>query len=232
MRHVNSKDILDSMGPEKPKSSYRYSEALIEEMLSNVDIVDVLQEEYGMDLIPTGKGWFQACCPMPNHTDRSPSFGVNQESGFYSCFGCGEKGTVITFIQRVDGVSYREALVKLALLSGVDVNNQQIEMQRLVRNMDMMVKEYLGRQGASELPGGVTEVQFMLMVASRIRSHEIKCEFDEEECAWADSVYSDIDGRVAASDHKALSKVWKGLGAVIKTRFRKYNEHDDEDIPR
>ena len=56
-------------------------------------------------LVRAGREW-KACCPF--HEDRTPSFTVNDHRGFY-CFGCGEHGDVLDFIQKVEGVGLRRA---------------------------------------------------------------------------------------------------------------------------
>lgn len=55
---------------------------------------------------------FQALCPF--HKEKSPSFTINDEKGFYHCFGCGAHGDAIGFIKEYEGVSYKEAIEKLA----------------------------------------------------------------------------------------------------------------------
>ncbi len=58
-------------------------------------------------------------CPF--HNDKSPSFNVSPDRGFYKCFGCGESGDVFTFIQKIEGLEFKEALHKLADRAGVEV---------------------------------------------------------------------------------------------------------------
>lgn len=60
---------------------------------------------------------FQACCPF--HNEKSPSFTVNDEKGFYHCFGCGAHGDVIKFVMEFDKRSYPEAITDLANEAGI-----------------------------------------------------------------------------------------------------------------
>ena len=55
---------------------------------------------------------FQALCPF--HKEKSPSFTINDEKGFYHCFGCGAHGDAIGFIKEYEGINYKEAIEKLA----------------------------------------------------------------------------------------------------------------------
>ncbi len=70
------------------------------------------------DLKKKGKK-FWALCPF--HKEKTASFSVDPESGLYYCFGCKEGGNVFTFLQAMDGLSFGEALAKLAAEAGVDL---------------------------------------------------------------------------------------------------------------
>lgn len=58
-------------------------------------------------------------CPF--HSEKTPSFHIRDEQGTYHCFGCGAHGDIFSFLQAVEGVSFMEALEKLASLNGVTV---------------------------------------------------------------------------------------------------------------
>lgn len=60
---------------------------------------------------------FQALCPF--HKEKSPSFTINDDKAFYHCFGCGAHGDAINFIREYEGISYREAIERLASEAGV-----------------------------------------------------------------------------------------------------------------
>lgn len=60
---------------------------------------------------------FQALCPF--HKEKSPSFTINDEKGFYHCFGCAAHGDAIGFIREYEGVSYPEAIERLAAEAGL-----------------------------------------------------------------------------------------------------------------
>lgn len=67
-----------------------------------------------------GTGQRMACCPF--HDDRTPSFSVNVEHGFYKCFGssCGAQGDVFSFIQEWEGVNFATALKIAAERAGIE----------------------------------------------------------------------------------------------------------------
>lgn len=65
-----------------------------------------------VSLRPAGVGSLKGLCPF--HDERSPSFHVRPQVGRYHCFGCGEGGDVIAFVQKVDGLGFQEAVEYLA----------------------------------------------------------------------------------------------------------------------
>ena len=70
-------------------------------------------------LRPAGSGSLKGLCPF--HDEKSPSFHVTPARGFFHCFGCQEGGDVITFVQKVEGVGFTEAVERLAGRFGVQL---------------------------------------------------------------------------------------------------------------
>ena len=62
---------------------------------------------------------FKACCPF--HNEKSPSFTVNDEKGFYHCFGCGAHGDVIRWMTDQRGMGFMDAVKELAAEAGMEV---------------------------------------------------------------------------------------------------------------
>ena len=62
---------------------------------------------------------FKACCPF--HNEKSPSFTVNDQKGFYHCFGCGAHGDVIRWMTDQRGLAFMDAIKELAAEAGLDV---------------------------------------------------------------------------------------------------------------
>jgi DNA primase len=78
------------------------------------DILAVIQSE-GIELRRRGRDHW-ACCPF--HMEKSPSFKISEEKQLWYCFGCGEGGDVITFVQKLHGLSFRDACVHLGIAPG------------------------------------------------------------------------------------------------------------------
>ena len=70
-----------------------------------------------------GGGSQKGLCPF--HDERSPSFNVNPSKNFFHCFGCGEGGDVISFLMKIDGLSFSEAVERLADKYGVQLRYQE-----------------------------------------------------------------------------------------------------------
>ena len=81
----------------------------IDELLQKVDIVDVIDEA-----VPLKKGGqnYLACCPF--HKEKTPSFTVSPSKQFYHCFSCGAHGSAIGFTMEYNGMSFVDAVEKLA----------------------------------------------------------------------------------------------------------------------
>src|SRR3982750_1006048 len=69
-------------------------------------------------LIRAGREW-KACCPF--HNEKTPSFTVNDDKGFYHCFGCGAHGDAIRFLTDQRGMQFMDAVKELAAKAGLDV---------------------------------------------------------------------------------------------------------------
>lgn len=93
------------------------------------DIVDVLSRY--IQVQKKGRN-FWACCPF--HHEKTPSFSINAEEGFFHCFGCKESGDVIAFVQKYESCTFYEACEILAKSVGLEMpeveNNAQILQQK------------------------------------------------------------------------------------------------------
>jgi DNA primase len=81
----------------------------LEELRTRISVSEVVQKR--MRLIRAGRE-FKAPCPF--HNEKSPSFYVNDQKGFFHCFGCGAHGDQIGFVMRYDNLSFMEAVENLA----------------------------------------------------------------------------------------------------------------------
>ena len=82
----------------------------IEAVKARTNIADIVGEYVA--LRTGGVGSLKGLCPF--HDEKSPSFNVRPSQGFYHCFGCGEGGDVYKFVQKLDNLSFTEAVEKVA----------------------------------------------------------------------------------------------------------------------
>ena len=97
----------------------------VQEIKSKVDIVSVISET--VTLRKAGRN-YQGLCPF--HNERTPSFSVSQELQIYKCFGCGESGDVITFLEKNEGLEFIEALKILADKAGIKLKKVDTHVAR------------------------------------------------------------------------------------------------------
>ena len=91
-----------------------YPQHFIDDLKDRADLVRIV-EPYAQ-LKKKGSNWM-ACCPF--HQEKTPSFSVNPSKGFYYCFGCQKSGTAFNFLMEMEGLSFPEAIQKLADMTGV-----------------------------------------------------------------------------------------------------------------
>ena len=94
----------------------RYSDELIDEIRNKNDIVDVISQY--VNLKRSGRNFFGLC---PFHNEKSPSFSVSPDKQIFHCFGCGVGGNVFHFIQKIENISFLEALESLANNAGINL---------------------------------------------------------------------------------------------------------------
>ncbi|MEV8251465.1 DNA primase [Microbacterium sp. NPDC076768] len=88
----------------------RILQADVDEVKARTNIADIVGERVALK--SAGVGSLKGLCPF--HDEKSPSFHVRQQVGYYHCFGCGESGDVYSFLREMDHVSFTEAVERLA----------------------------------------------------------------------------------------------------------------------
>ena len=88
-----------------------------EAILSRVGLAGLVG--HYVELSPAGPGRFRGLCPF--HQEKTPSFYVDENKGFFYCFGCKAGGDIFSFLQKVEGLNFSESLTKLAHIAGIDL---------------------------------------------------------------------------------------------------------------
>jgi DNA primase len=129
----------------------------IDDVRERTNIVEVVKRH--VELKRAGTGSWKGLCPF--HSEKTPSFHVNEARHYFHCFGCGEKGDVIGFLEKVEQRSFMEVLQDLAGAAGVELEAKPLtpaertarreaesERERMFRVMDTAA-QYFQEQYAS-----------------------------------------------------------------------------------
>lgn len=108
--------------------SRHFDNQVIEQVKQANDIVSVISEH--VPLKKKGRNYW-GCCPF--HNEKTPSFSVNPEKGFFYCFGCHESGNVISFLMKYEGLTFPEALERLADRAAIPLPVQEMSAQERQR---------------------------------------------------------------------------------------------------
>lgn len=98
-------------------NSSNTNESLIQKVIDNSDIVEVIGEY--INLKKKGND-YKGLCPF--HNDSNPSLSVSPQKKVFKCFSCNAAGNVISFVQRIENISFMDALKKVANKSGIKLN--------------------------------------------------------------------------------------------------------------
>ena len=101
------------------------NKSTIDLVRQRTDLVALIGET--VKLQRAGRSWKGLC---PFHKEKSPSFHVTPERGMFHCFGCQEHGSGIDFVMKVEGLSFPEAVRRLAERAGVEVEETATESER------------------------------------------------------------------------------------------------------
>ena len=104
-----------------------------DELRARLSVVDVV----GRVVPLTRKGQnYWGCCPF--HNEKTPSFSVNEEKGFYHCFGCGEHGDIISFTMKHNNMDFKSAITELANMAGLKMPDYKPRDPNVVKREDAL----------------------------------------------------------------------------------------------
>ena len=120
----------------------KYPQSFIEELRNRLRVSEVIGR--AVTLRRAGRE-YHALCPF--HKEKSPSFTVNDEKGFFHCFGCGAHGDVIGFTMDYEHLGYREAIEKLAGEAGLSVPREtpaEVERESREQSLQQVLEAVCG----------------------------------------------------------------------------------------
>jgi DNA primase len=116
--------------------STHISDSKINEIRERTDIVELVSQYVGLKR--SGANHSGLC---PFHAEKTPSFSVNAARQFYHCFGCGAGGDAFSFLMAIEGLSFPEAVRRLAERLGIDLEEEQLspEEERHQRQRELLL---------------------------------------------------------------------------------------------
>jgi len=105
---------------------------LIDDLVQRIDVVEVIGNR--LEIKKAGKE-YKGLCPF--HTEKTPSFTVSPDKGFYHCFGCGAHGTALGFLIDFDRLTFIEAIEELAKIAGVTIPKTKQGRSDSVKNKNL-----------------------------------------------------------------------------------------------
>ena len=111
----------------------RFPPEFLDEVRRRVSVVDVVSRK--VKLVRKGREHMGLC---PFHSEKTPSFTVNEDKGFYHCFGCGAHGDAFRFLTESEGVPFPEAVERLASEAGVEVPQLSAEEKEAYARRDTL----------------------------------------------------------------------------------------------
>jgi len=216
----------------------------IDEVRQRVNIADVVGQY--VTLKSAGVGSMKGLCPF--HDERSPSFHVRPQAGYYHCFGCGEGGDVYTFLQKMDHLSFQEAVERLAGTIGyplhyeeggraADTSNrarlleanresEKFFREQLLTPEAQLGREFLGERGFDALAADMFGVGYAPNSYDALSKHLTKLGFSVPEILEAGLV---SEGERGVYDRFRGRLVWPirdATGSTIGFGARKLRDDD------
>ncbi len=102
--------------------SYTINDEIIEKVRDASDIVDIISRYVALK--KSGSNYVGLC---PFHNEKTPSFTVSHPKQLFHCFGCGEGGDVISFIMKMENLTFPEAIKYLADISGIPLEEKKVD---------------------------------------------------------------------------------------------------------
>lgn len=110
-----------------------FPQPFLEALRERVCLSEIIQHAQ-IHLVRKGR-YFLGLCPF--HTEKTPSFTVHDDQGYYHCFGCGERGDAIDFIRQREGICFEEAVKSLATQVGLTVPEKTPSFLRVDRDVQV-----------------------------------------------------------------------------------------------
>lgn len=216
---------------------------VVNDLKSKVNIADLILQYVALSR--TGKNYIGLC---PFHGEKTPSFNVNAEKGFYHCFGCGRSGDAIEFLKEYNQVGFIDAVKELANFAGVtldisndreeknnpnaplyEINNQAARLYNILlmsTELGERARDYLAERGITD---DVIK-RFNIGLAPEENDFIFKNlsnKFDEEVMANSGLFHFSNNRVFDAFTNRIMFPITNEYGQTIGFSGRKWKENDD-----
>lgn len=113
----------------------KFDNSFTDELRQRLSVVDVISRR--VPLQKRGANYW-GCCPF--HNEKTPSFAVNEEKGYYHCFGCGEHGDIISFTMKSENIDFKTAISELADMAGIKIPEIKQKTQQQIEAEESYIK--------------------------------------------------------------------------------------------
>ncbi|HJV45626.1 MAG TPA: DNA primase [Bacillota bacterium] len=125
----------------------RIPEEIIDQVRNSINIVDLIGQY--VSLRKSGRSYMGLC---PFHSEKTPSFSVQEDKQIFHCFGCGAGGNIFSFLMKLEGVTFPEAIIALAQRAGIAIPSsewtqtvespEQLEKQTILKAYESVSRIY------------------------------------------------------------------------------------------
>jgi DNA primase len=191
----------------------------IDELRTRYDIVELISQY--VQLKKTGRNYFGLC---PFHAEKTPSFSVSQDKQIFHCFGCGEGGNVYSFLMKIEGLTFPEAVRQLAERAGIPLpqttGSPAVRQAELTKNRLRQLMQLANRYFQYQLqqPGGRAAKQYLQ------QRGVAEAAIDSFNLGWAPAAWRELKNFLLRRGYQEKELLTSGLLSVSNStsydRFR------------
>jgi hypothetical protein len=109
--------------------------------------------------------------------------------------------------------------------ANIDIETVDFDVKYIMREMNSNIKKYLEKENnASNYPGGLNEVNFLIAFSEKIKKYERMTNYHPEFVSWTDNFYKKIDDDLSKENYKGLTSLWKSFLKEAKLKIEEINE--------
>ncbi len=112
----------------------KFDNNFTDQLRQRLSIVDVVSRR--VPLVKRGQNYW-GCCPF--HNEKTPSFSVSEDKGFFHCFGCGKHGDIISFVMESEHVDFKTAISELADMAGLKLPEYKPKTQKQIESEESYI---------------------------------------------------------------------------------------------